>query len=273
MDLSSLLKLEKKKSQDNQFSWKKYTQLLQVALQGRVNNDIVMWVDEFVIITDLIDDLMDGDRPLIHSSLLENREELFQYLFYKLKFLRELISSAAYQQFIRLITESLYYQLLDCDYKITLESKESDYFRLVLRSVYLMQAIVYLVDEKPPIKLLQAIKYIATSAQIENDLQELKKKVPYDVLDNKGTLPLIKTIEWANESKNTKLTNLLLSINRKNYTVLDLEKLLNQIEESPSVIYCRLLQLSFEKKAKIILEECNLSFFFTELFNTDMRST
>lgn len=204
--------------------------------------------------------------------MLKSKDELFDYLFFVLTQLECLVSKQSYQQFISYIADSLNFQQLESKYQLSIISKEADYFKLVNRSVFLMQSIVFLVDSAPSLPLLDAIKFIAISGQIDNDLADLGKDISYDLLDNKGIIPLIKTIEWAKEEKEKELIDNLLNLNRGNYTIPKVKAILNQINNCPSITYCHLLKLSFENESKKRLEEYGLEFIFDNLFNVKKRS-
>lgn len=262
MNLSSLIAQEKK----NQFSWKIYVEILQISLNKKSNKEISRWVDDFIIITDLIDDLMDKDRPEINKVLSRNQDQLFNYLLFILKKLKNIVSKQSYRKFINHISNSLLIQKKESEYQLSIASKESDYFQLVNRSVFLMQSAIFLVDHNPPLPLLDAIEFIAISAQIDNDISEFEKDLPYDLLDNKGTLPLIKTVEWAREEEKLDIVEKLLKLERSNWTEYKLESVLEQIYKSPSIPYCHLLKAFYENQAKKKLNECNLEDIFNQLF-------
>ncbi|MFL2112018.1 hypothetical protein ACEN4P_12085 [Marinilactibacillus psychrotolerans] len=85
-----------------------------------------------------------------------------------------------------------------------------------------------------------------------NDLDNFKLTVPSDVLNKKGTLPLLRLATYAKEQKNNELMYLLTdsSYEERRESIVIIKKALN---ESGVLMYCRLLALSYSNRAEQLL--------------------
>lgn len=269
-DLNEIIELERNNRNINKghcFNWGKYTEVLQVTLGKEINKDIIVEVQDFIIATDLIDDLMDEDRMDINDILVKSKIELNHFLLNTLNNLKKLVHKQCYNNFEKHISRALHYQKLENKYKLSIDSKEADYYCLVKRSTFLMQSIIFLADSSPPDHLMKAIELISIIGQIDNDISEFKLDIPYDLLDSRGTLPLIKTIEWAKKNNRKDLVNEILETNRLNHTINKLNALKMNINNGPGITYCYLKKLSLENEAKKILKENNLKYIYMYFFH------
>lgn len=215
------------------------------------NTSLGETIEVFFVITDLIDDLMDNDKKEV--NVIRQKSYLVKDILIKnLQMLKTYVSDNQYDTFLNYINCSLYFQYKDVKYQINKDSTEKDYFELVKRSVYLVQSIAFLVNENVSGRLLTAIEYYATSSQIINDLNDLKKIKSYDVLDKKGTLPIIKSVELAKENKELNFIGNYVSLSRFNCSLEKYDKVMKYIQSSGAIEYCQLMAFYYHKKAKVL---------------------
>lgn len=244
---------EYKSKKKDRINWGNYFTFLQKLMGKKVDPYLETIVEIFIVLTDLVDDMMDKDNEKTRLLLKENQAELSEILFLAFTAIRIRSSKEQFGFFVDKITESLLIQYEESQYQVTEKSNEEDYFYLVDRSVYLMQSIIYLVDPKPSEAILEAVKLVAYNAQIENDINDLGKYRSFDLLDKKGTLPIIRTIEWAKKNDCTLFKEKFSQLNRKEVTNEVYDYILEMIKESGSIEYCRLLSLSFQIRALNVL--------------------
>lgn len=237
---------EHQKKRKGHFKWNDFLSFLQMILKKEINSSLPDIFERFILVTDLVDDLMDNDN---NTDLKFVHEELLNELGSVLCALRKVVDKNCYDSFIVCISLSLYYQHRESQYSLHLGSEEEDYHELVKRSVYLMQSGVYLIEPNPSSFVLDGIKHFAISAQIDNDVSDLTKARSYDLLDKKGTLPLLKSVDWAKENSKKFFFYNLLSLHRNiesdRYT-----SLLEVIQQTGAIEYCQLISLYHRNKAK-----------------------
>lgn len=247
--LLSHISMEFKKKQQDKVNWGNHLRFLQNLVGKKEDQYLGTIVEVFIILTDIIDDIMDDDNPNISQMLKMNRSELSETLFLAFTAIRVHIPKVQFGFFVDNVTNSLLVQYEEDQYKVSKDSNEKEYFYLINRSVYLMQSLVYLVDSSPSEVLLQATKLVAYNAQIENDINDLEKHRSFDLIDRKGTLPIIKTIEWANKNEDFLFLEKFAQLNRKSVNDEMYNFILHSIKDSGSLEYCKLLSLSFQSKA------------------------
>lgn len=236
---------------DGDIMWKRYYLSLEDILEAESDDVLTELIIQFGLLTDLVDDLMDKDKE--ESSFLINHEqELANNLESTLQRMKTHLPSQKFKNFIDCIAQSLLVQLVENDYTLTESSSEKDYFHLVQRSIKLMQSFVYLIESKPSKNLLKAIEYLAINFQIINDLNNFNRMFPSDFLDRKGTLPLVRLLDYAKSQKNSKLLYLLVhsSYDERKETI---EIIKNTLDKSGVRMYCQILAISYSNRAKKLL--------------------
>lgn len=246
-----LLFIEHYKKTNETLLWKKYYRSLEEFLGREPNDELTIWVQQFGLLTNLVDDLMDKDKKRYYY-LVNNTKELSICLWSVLEKIKRCIPQSNFRKFTDCIALSLLAQSDEDNYKLTPSSSENDYCYLVQRSVKLMQSFIYILDAEPSRILLQGIEYLAINFQIMNDLDNFKSTVPSDVLNKKGTLPLLRLATYAKEQKNNELMYLLTdsSYEERRESIVIIKKALN---ESGVLMYCRLLALSYSNRAEQLL--------------------
>lgn len=236
---------EYQKKRQGIFKWNDFLSFLQKILGKGIKNSLPDIFQSFILVTDLVDDLMDDDN---NTDLKFMQKELSSALQNVLNSLQKAVDKNCYESFIACISFSLLYQYKESQYSLHSDSKEEDYNELVKRSVYLMQSAAYLIDKNPSPLVLNGIHHFAISAQIDNDLSDLTKTRSFDLLDNKGTLPLLKSIDWAKENNKKDFLDDLISLNR-NVRSDKYKSLLETIQQIGVIEYCQLISLYHRNKA------------------------
>lgn len=208
-------------------------------------------IEVFFVITDLIDDLMDKDKEEV-NVIVEKQTLLPDIVIKNLKELESIVSKKQYYAFIDHINKSLCFQYKESIYQVDRNSDEEKYFDLVKRSIYLVQAIAFLVNENIPDFLLTAIECYAISSQIINDVNDLKKAKSYDILDKKGTLPIIKSIELAKNNNDFNFIENYETLSRFNCSTEDYNKIIENIQCSGAIEYSQLVAFYYHKKSKLL---------------------
>lgn len=226
------------------YSAGKILRFLGKLLNKEIAPELESSLEIFIIMTDIIDDIMDKDK-----NLSEFTEEVSKGLNNSLNFIRKIVPKRNFALFIDSINKALLYQGKELDYILSKKSTSEDYYKLVKRSSYLIQSIVFLIDACPPQSIMEGLEHFSISAQIDNDISDLNKTCSYDLLDKKGTLPLIKFIEYANHQENPEIVENILSLNR-NLTFSSVYKSIQvEIIDSGVIEYCQLVSYYHRNKA------------------------
>lgn len=238
------------------FNWASFYHLLNEVIKESYqktdySTSLGKTIEVFFVITDLIDDLMDNDQKEV--NVIKQKPHLVKDILVKnLQLIEKFVSKNQYDTFLDYINRSLYFQYKEANYQVNKDSTEEIYFELVKRSIYLVQSIAFLSDENISGSLLTAIECYATSSQIINDLNDLKKIKSYDVLDKKGTFPIIKSMELAKENKEIDFIENYESLSRFNYSLEKYNKVMKYIQSSGAIEYCQLIAFYYHKKAKVL---------------------
>ncbi|API88424.1 hypothetical protein BKP56_03525 [Marinilactibacillus sp. 15R] len=241
----------KHKKTNDALTWKKYYLLLEELLNVESNNKLVDLVEQLGLLTDLIDDLMDKDKPE-YFYLIKHTQELSKYLWTTLEKIKILVPQSNFKKFVDCITQSLVVQSAEDHYKLNESSSEDDYYYLVQRSIKLMQSFIYLIDPKPSWTLLKAIEYLAIKFQIMNDLNNFNKELPSDFLNNKGTLPLLKLLTYAQKQNKKEMLHLLIHSSYEERKG-NIEEIKNALSEYGIQTYGQMLAISYSNRARDLL--------------------
>lgn len=187
------------------FSWGRFSLYLRAISENTANPvlekkdyDLALKIEAFILATDLLDDLMDGDNPDFNA--LPNPVYLTRrFIDYSLRSIYDCLETFEIKAlFTHALRKSLSSQEQDMRNKLTLNSLELDYFTGgVDRSVYLLDAIVQISLKSKSKELFAFSYFFAASNQIKNDLVNIFSDSSSDLLDKKATLPIIKGLEAA----------------------------------------------------------------------------
>lgn len=205
-------------------------------------------IERFICDTDILDDIMDNDNHILNN--LSKKNQFFR------EFLRcdllEIFNTITYNsekryEFALNLYLSLKAQVSNVSDFLSLDSCLQDYFsKVVDRSFYLMNAIVQISVSQPNKNLLPFSYYYAVSSQIENDVQNILKKNPPDIIALKPTLPILISLNLAKNNDSLELFDMLIK-KRDNAIV---ESVKNSISNNGILEYCRWIALKCKEKAQ-----------------------
>lgn len=236
------------KKREKSFWWKDFLEFIQILLEETGDKELLFYIEHFILLTDIFDDLMDNDNPWSPINLKEYEEELASVINRILYFIGHKVSKEGYKQFIDLIAYSLIYQQQENEYVLEETSSEQDYFYLVNKSTCLLKSIVYLISQHPPSIVLEGVEKLAISSQIYNDMDDLQKEISFDLLYKKPTLPILKGVELITKENcdfNYDFVSSNLDAGESSYSCM--KKI---ISNSNIHFYCEILALSYRKQAK-----------------------
>lgn len=214
-------------------------------------------IERFICDTDLLDDLMDKDNDEF-NKLSDNKEFVLEFLRCDLMQIYDILNNDLDKKdyFTHNLKLSLDAQMTDRANKLTQKSKPQDYFtKGVYRSVYLMNAVVYISIERSHKCLFPFSYYYATASQIENDVLNLLNKKSSDLKEIKATLPILITYEVAQSRKNKHIVRCFSElINKEDLSVIP--ELKQYILKNGIIEYCRWIALGCKNRAQNSLNQC-----------------
>jgi len=187
------------------FSWGEFSLYLNAISKNtditalvQKDYDFALKIEAFIIATDCLDDLMDGDNPSF-NALADPVCFTRKFINYSLRSIYDCLDSLKTKElFTHTLRKSLSAQEKDIKNKLTLNSSEMDYFTSGIdRSVYLLYAIVQISAKKKQKDLFAFSYFFAASNQLKNDLANIISDSGSDLWDRKATLPVIKGLEAA----------------------------------------------------------------------------
>lgn len=223
---------------------------LATDFKSDLHPEVIKQLNYFFVCSNLLDDIMDNDNKEI-KRIYNLNDEFPIYLKNVLSSIEKGLSKKEYSVFINYASNSLHYQNIESQSRLTIETTENDYFSLYIkRSVLLLQAAVPFNSESSLNSLYTSTKYLAYFGQIKNDIANLRKSKSSDLLNSRPTLPLIKVIEYANKQKNEEIINLIFSINKESYNKKEYDRIIRFIYENDILEHCAKLALYFFDKAR-----------------------
>lgn len=158
-------------------------------------------IEIFIICTDILDDLMDGDSSFLENTIQEVlicKEAMYTILDSIIHNLDVGIATVFEENLLL----SLAYQFLDLTNHIERNYPELEYFSEgVGKSIYLVNAVVQLALEATFLQKINFSSSFAIYNQIENDIENIYSRKISDILQNKATLPIIKSFQAVNSDE------------------------------------------------------------------------
>lgn len=217
------------------------------------NLEYLLSIESFIIATDALDDVFDGD-----VSLFENDKtfiiQLFKYNF------RKILSNINNYEAKLIFKKNINLALKHSTDEITILSSEfflneMDYFKKnIATSTFLMNAIVQISLPNPINGLFVFSYFFGIANQLDNDIIGIFERGSHsDLAKFKITLPFIKAYNEAKQKNNsiyTKMRSYLLE--RNTYYIGDIQ---NYILGSGAIEYCRFIQTNCINKSFELLHQ------------------
>jgi|GEM_PF-4398818 len=182
--------------EESGFLWSKFYLLLsRVAFRHDIVESEYILASKlqlFMMATDLIDDVMDGDNVNLYridEPLHFGLSMVFETLY---SLLGKINPEDVKKAFVHNIKESFYFQCRDMTNEIQVNQIKNLNFSLsVKKSIYLVNAIEQLSFKEGENRVKMFSKYFAIASQISNDVKDIHKLNSYDLIHRKATFPIL----------------------------------------------------------------------------------